>query len=93
MSPVTIFFLVLFAIVLLGTGSILINLYDNVKTSVFTSDNITDMASFHWWIGILSIMTGVVCMIFSIVSFKSSQIVSNIATAQTMLTPYIKMVD
>ena len=90
MNTSTILFLVLFAIVLLLTGSVMINLYDNIKTSVFTSENVSDMASFHWWIGIISIMTGVVCMIFSIYLINSSTNTTIPTSTSRSLTPFIR---
>jgi hypothetical protein len=54
-------FLVLFAIVLLLTGSLIINMYN------VCADADKSKWTFHWWVGLGSILVGVVCVGYMIV--------------------------
>ena len=89
MNITKLIFMFTFALVLLLTGSILINFYINVKSSVFTADNIDSNATFHWWIGVLSIITGIICFVFSVYYSRSFTVDGLSALALRNVTPVI----
>jgi heme/copper-type cytochrome/quinol oxidase subunit 2 len=76
MKPISkttkIMFLSIFAIVLLLTGSLLINLYMMVGDGSRQRED----AIFHWWVGLLSIFTGIVCVVCLIMVARQTNVYS-----------------
>ena len=56
----------LFTVVLILTGSLIVNLYNNVDGGTVHEENVKDSCQFHFWVGVTSIVTGVGCLLFTV---------------------------
>jgi uncharacterized membrane protein (DUF106 family) len=80
-KPLNIFLMSLFSIVMILTGSLLINMYRGVSSGKLTSDTIEDDATFHWYVGLISVLVGVFCIMFSVYHFLNTRTMKNVREA------------